>query len=140
MIALGARPIIYTSYNAWTTLVIPKNPPRPPGVPLWNAWWDGDPDFDFPSRPFGAWLPAEVIGEQWSGGTTVCGTFVDRNEFVDGLVLPPSAGEPLPPSPAPCGPIALRAAILEKGMKALVNGDGRTLYDLAVLMGTSGPA
>lgn len=78
---LGQTPIIYTSYNAWHSLVWPRNPSdfSRAGIPLWNAYWDESNDVDFAYLPYGSWTPDQVWIEQWSGGTYVCGQYVDRN-------------------------------------------------------------
>jgi hypothetical protein len=97
---LGKPRDVYTSFNAWVNLL--GNPTRPIGVGLWNAFWDGDPDVDFPRLPYGGWLNEEVWGEQWSGGTHVEGQFVDRNTFrAAAFGLVPPAPEPPPPEPEP---------------------------------------
>ena len=79
------NPIIYTSYNAWTTMVIPRNPTgfSAQGYKLWNAFWDKHPDVDFPRYRFGGWSDDQVVMEQYSGGTSVCEQLVDRNVIVD---------------------------------------------------------
>lgn len=84
VVTLGQQPILYTNYNSWMNKVIPSNPTdiADSGILLWNAYWDGDPDIDFPRLPFGGWRADEVVIEQWSGGTNVCGAFVDRNTVV----------------------------------------------------------
>ncbi len=93
--------LIYTSYNAWTTMVVPRNPTgfAKAGIPLWNAYWDGVGDIDFPSLRFGGWADDQVALEQWSGGTNVCGQFVDRNTIGNsdelyGIVPVPPPNEP----------------------------------------------
>lgn len=77
------RVSVYTSYNAWVNLVIPGNSDALArrGALLNNALWDWDSDVDFPTLPFGGWKIEQVLSEQWSGGTHVCGQFVDRNTF-----------------------------------------------------------
>lgn len=97
---LGKARDVYTSFNAWVNLL--GNPTRPDGVGLWNAFWDQDPDLDFPRLPYGGWSVEEVWGEQWSGGTHVEGQFVDRNTFrAAAFGLVPPAPEPPPPEPEP---------------------------------------
>lgn len=44
-------------------------------LPLWNAWYDGDPDTD--GLPYGGWTDSLI--EQYQGTTTVCGQSVDLN-------------------------------------------------------------
>jgi hypothetical protein len=97
--AYGKKPVVYTNWNSWHNHVIPFNPPAPRWddgpAELWNAYWDNNPDLDFPSLPFGDWTVDEVVMEQWSGGTLVEGQFVDQNTVnADKLGL-------LEPSPIP---------------------------------------
>ncbi len=84
----GKQPIIYTSWNAWNHLTRPSNSSRlsAMGVPLWNAYWDGAPDIDFPKLRYGGWRDEDVWIEQWSGGTDM-ELFVDRNTFVEEKVF-----------------------------------------------------
>ena len=81
---------IYTSYNAWVNLVSPGNSSAlaDAGAELWNAFWDKDKDVDFPRLRFGGWKDEQVLGEQYSGDTPVCGQHVDRNIFFEDLALP----------------------------------------------------
>jgi hypothetical protein len=44
-------------------------------LPLWNAWFDGDPDTD--GLPYGGWTDSLI--EQYQGTTVVCGQSVDLN-------------------------------------------------------------
>ncbi len=98
--ALGKPKDIYTNWNTWVNVL--GNPTRPPGTGLWNAFWDGAPDFDYPSLRFGGWRDDEVWGEQWSGGVNVEGQFADRNQFRSaafGIAHQiPSTPEPTPPT------------------------------------------
>ena len=91
----GKLPIIYTSYNAWVNLVKPSNSPvlSNMGVPLWNAYWDQDPDIDFPKLRYGGWRDDQVWIEQWSGGVDMELLHVDRNTFVKEKVLPTMPSE-----------------------------------------------
>lgn len=88
VILQGKQPIIYTSWNAWNNLTRPSNSSRlsAMGIPLWNAYWDGDPDIDFPSLRYGGWKDEDVWIEQWSGGVDM-ELFVDRNTFVEEKVF-----------------------------------------------------
>jgi len=103
VIGLGKTKDIYTSYGLWTSIM--GNAIRPAGTGLWNAIWDANPDFDFPSLRYGGWQDNEVWGEQWSGGTNVEGQFVDRNQFraealgIAEPVAPPVTPIPIPPLP-----------------------------------------
>ncbi len=93
---------IYTSYNVWMNYLDVRNPQNFTDCGLWNAFWDNNPDFDFPSLTYGGWRPNQVWGEQWSGGTNVQGVFVDRNQFRDdvwGLSVPTAPPDPVPPPP-----------------------------------------
>ncbi len=81
--AFGQKAVIYTSWHAWNDLVVPNNPTGLNHVPLWNALWDLNPDFDFPTLRYGGWTDNMVFMEQWSGGTDVCGQFVDRNTITN---------------------------------------------------------
>ena len=78
---MGKKTTVYTSWHSWNDLVIPNNPAGPAraGYSLWNAIWDLNPAFDFPTIRFGGWKDSDVFMEQWSGGTRVCNQFVDRN-------------------------------------------------------------
>lgn len=84
----GWQQFVYTSYNAWVNYL--GNPTPPYGTTLWNAFWDGDPDYDFLRLPFGhdAFI---LIGEQYTGGQNVEGQFADRDRFDrDFFVTPPT--------------------------------------------------
>ena len=115
VVALGKPRDTYTNWNTWVNVL--GNPTRPPGTGLWNAFWDGAPDFDFPRLRFGGWLDEEVWGEQWSGGTNVEGQFVDRNQFRSSAF---NIAHPLPSTPEPTPPTAtlqtLRSAQLAAGL------------------------
>jgi hypothetical protein len=98
--AMEKKVVVYTSYNAWVNYVTPgnSNAVAVGGVPLWNALWDSNPDFDFPTLRFGGWSDDQVFMEQWSGGTNVCGQFVDRNTIVHPQhIYTPELEAPTPP-------------------------------------------
>jgi hypothetical protein len=76
--------IIYTSYNAWVSYQ--GNPQTFVDCLLWNAFWDGESDVDFPLHPFGGWRPDQVVAEQYTGGGDVFGLFADRNVWVKELL------------------------------------------------------
>jgi hypothetical protein len=102
LVALGKTKDVYTSYNAWVNYL--GNPQRPVGTGLWNAVWDQNPDFDFPTLRFGGWGDEEVWGEQWDGGTNVVvGQFADRDQFrssafhIGDPVPDPHTDVPVPP-------------------------------------------
>lgn len=46
-------------------------------LPLWNSWYDGDPDID--GLPYGGWTADDVAIEQYQGTTVLCGQSVDLN-------------------------------------------------------------
>jgi hypothetical protein len=76
----GQRRVIYTSFGCW--VYKQRNPQDFTDCLLWNAYWDGSGDVDFPALPFGGFKPDQVLGEQWSGGYTFpCGAYADRNTF-----------------------------------------------------------
>lgn len=100
VVALGKGKDIYTSYGVWTSVM--GNATRPAGTGLWNAIWDENPDFDFPTLRFGGWQDDEVWGEQWSGGTNLHGMDVDRDQFRANAIgiadpAPPVTDVPTPP-------------------------------------------
>lgn len=78
---LGKRTPVYTANWFWRSKF--GNPTdtflKPLG--LWNAYYDGDPDFDFASAPYGPWTLADVVGEQYKGSTSMFGSTVDVNSF-----------------------------------------------------------
>jgi len=113
--ALGKPKDIYTNYRTWVEVL--GNPTTFTDCGLWNAIWDANPDFDFPTLRFGGWRDEQVWGEQWSGGTNVvAGQFADRNQFRAAAVgiahpQPPVTNNPVPP--VPVGPRAPFAILLK---------------------------
>jgi hypothetical protein len=93
--AMGVEPFVYTAHWAWHQFM--QNRKEFGNVPLWNAFYDNNPDFDFPNYPFGAWTLAGVAGEQYTNTTHVDGLGFDFNQFHDAAIVPP----PPPPVPAP---------------------------------------
>jgi len=93
--SLGQRPIVYTARWFWLERL--GNPCILQDVPLWNAFYDGDPDVDFPMFPYGCWertigyragqATHGLIGEQYIGTTTIFNTVVDVNWFDPAYVL-----------------------------------------------------
>jgi len=137
---------IYTSYNAWVNYM--GNPTRPAGTGLWNAVWDENPDFDFPTLRFGGWQDDEVWGEQWNGGTNIDGIDVDRDQFrasALGIVdpAPPVTDVPTPP-PSPTDVQWLVAASIASDLvKSFTNRQrcNPTLrVTIAFLMNAAAPA
>ena len=93
----GIFPVpIYTSYNVWTTKIIPRNSTvlARDGALLWNAYWDNDRDVDFGRLPFGGWTVDTMIGEQYTGDTPKCGHHLDRNTFFKDVALPAIVSPP----------------------------------------------
>lgn len=86
---LGRTAIVYTSWNAWNTMVRPRNSTliSNKGYGLWNASWDNRQGIDY-RLSFGGWSSRDVVGEQWSGGTVICGQSVDQNTFKDFVLNP----------------------------------------------------
>ncbi len=56
-------------------------------LPLWNAYYDGDPDED--GLPYGGWEHSAI--EQYTGTTMVCGQSVDKNYAKN--LTPPATGD-----------------------------------------------
>ena len=75
----GKRPVIYTAYWWWHDHFGDNRNFNT--YPLWNAYYDQNPDVDFTSLPYGGWPLENVMGEQYSGTTILAGTTVDRNSF-----------------------------------------------------------
>ena len=73
---LGKKRCIYTSKNAWKVV---NSTTRFSQEWLWNAYYDGDPDFDFFLNPYGGF--AKLAGEQYQGTTNLDGYSVDLNNF-----------------------------------------------------------
>ena len=81
----GLRPAVYTARWWWRDRF--GDPHDFAHLPLWNAAYDGDPDIDFARVPYGGWAAADVIGEQYTGTTSLAGLDVDRNSFRRSFVL-----------------------------------------------------
>ncbi len=56
-------------------------------LPLWNAYYDGDPDED--GLPYGGWVHSAI--EQYQGTTDLCGQSVDLNYAKN--LRPPETGD-----------------------------------------------
>ena len=78
----GKRPVIYTARWWWRDHF--GNPTDFKALPLWNAYYDSDPDIDFATAPYGGW--AGVMGEQYAGTVTLCGVGVDKNSFDEAFI------------------------------------------------------
>lgn len=92
---LGQRPVIYTAHWFWHGRL--GNPGGFTDVPLWNAYYDDDPDMDFGRLPYGGWTTDQVVGEQYSRTKHLFGVEVDLNWFADWFF--PSAPPPTPVAP-----------------------------------------
>ena len=73
---LGKKVCIYTSKNAWKVV---SSTTEFKDEWLWNAYYDGDPDFDFFLNPYGGFT--RLAGEQYRGTTSLDGYSVDLNNF-----------------------------------------------------------
>jgi len=91
------RRAIYTSYHAWVDLM--GNPTTFTDCLLINALWDQDPDIDFAGLPYGGWTLAQLVGEQFNGGTEIGGVYVDLDMFNRHLLLEETMPIPLPANP-----------------------------------------
>ena len=88
---MAQRPIIYTAHWWWVGHF--GNPDNFKDVPLWNAYYDQDPDFDFARLPYGGWTIDDVVGEQYTGTTTFAGVEMDRNSFLKDFVDQENGGD-----------------------------------------------
>jgi hypothetical protein len=86
----GLRAAIYTARWWWKDHF--GDPHDFAGVPLWSAYYDNDPDLDFPKMPYGNWAPelrvgvraaqtTGIMGEQYAGTVYICGVNCDLNFF-----------------------------------------------------------
>jgi len=79
----GKRTGIYSAYWFWAGRM--GNPQWPwlleKGIPVWEAYYDGDPDIDFLNRRFGPWGLQHVVGEQWQNSVVLDSVEVDLNIF-----------------------------------------------------------
>ena len=108
---MGVRPVIYTARWAWFKYMADTSLFN--GRPLWNAFYDNDPDIDFAHYPYGGWELGKLAGEQYTGTMQVDGYGFDFNHFRDEFV---TAGSP--PAVPP--------------LVALVDAWKRDMADLAV--------
>ena len=79
------RRSIYSAYHAWVGMM--GNPTDFTDCLLVNAFWDEDPDIDFARLPYGGWTLEQLLGEQYNGGTDICGVNVDLDMFNRSLLL-----------------------------------------------------
>lgn len=80
---MGKRPCIYSANWFWKGVLGNPTWPWLKSYPLWNAYYDDDPDYDFWRAPYGPWDMGDLIGEQYTGTTRLAGVDVDLNEFKD---------------------------------------------------------
>lgn len=81
---MGVRPVIYTAKWAWNQFMADTTDFK--DLPLWNAFYDNDPDIDFPRFPFGGWVLEKLCGEQYTNTTNIDGNGFDFNWFSDAFV------------------------------------------------------
>ena len=92
---LGKKTCIYTAYWWWHDHF--GYPDDFKNERLWNAFYDGDPDRDFSTLPYGGWPERKLVIEQWSGSQDYMGTVVDRNSIKRSFVEDRMVSEPTPP-------------------------------------------
>lgn len=122
--------LIYTNWGTWVNYIIPSNDMRlaQRGIALWNAAWDDDEDIDFSHRPFGGWRVEQVAIEQWSGGTYVCGQFVDLNTVARPELINLEGGDhmPTPEYSELKGHLDGLQSLVASGLTALAKGTAKT--------------
>src|SRR3972149_5176193 len=69
--------VLYTARWFWTGHMGDSKDARWRRFKLWNAYYDGDPDIDFASAPYGPGAASELVGEQYQGTTQLGGASVD---------------------------------------------------------------
>lgn len=70
-------PIVYASAATWARYA--DGTDAFGHIPLWGAYWDGDPDFDYTLNPFGGFQ--RVVGEQFDHDISVMDKKIDVNKF-----------------------------------------------------------
>lgn len=103
------RPILYTAHWFWHGRFGNSQAFR--HLPLWNAYYDQEPDIDFAKAPYGGWTLEDVVGEQYAGTTQLAGVTVDRNSFRADFVQP---------APPPAAPEDVPTEALEGDMTAII--------------------
>jgi hypothetical protein len=73
LLGAGLEAGIYSGRWWWVPNM--ANSARFGGLPLWNSWYDGDPDED--GLPYGGWEHSAI--EQYQGTSDLCGQSVDLN-------------------------------------------------------------
>jgi GH25 family lysozyme M1 (1,4-beta-N-acetylmuramidase) len=75
----GKTPIIYTARWFWKDTW--GDPHEFCDIPLWNAFYDWDSDFDFAENSYGCWSEDQVIAEQYQDTSMISGLEMDHNSF-----------------------------------------------------------
>jgi len=92
--AAGQRAdVLYTARWFWTGHMGDSKDARWRRFKLWNAYYDGDPDIDFASAPYGPWAASDLVGEQYQGTTQLGGASVDLNTFLTTFLQPQEEDE-----------------------------------------------
>ena len=74
--------ILYSGKWFWDSMPNPLDPGWRLQFPLlWNAYYDNDPDVDFPAAPYGLWSVDALAMEQYVGTTDIDGVQVDLNSI-----------------------------------------------------------
>ena len=76
----GKQACIYTAYWWWHDQF--GNSTQFAHMPLWNAYYDGEPDVDFGRLMYGGWAVSSVVMEQFTGSSQLAGITVDRNTIL----------------------------------------------------------
>jgi hypothetical protein len=95
----GKTPILYTAHWFWHGKL--GNPHANCDLPLWNAFYDGNPDIDFERRPYGCWTPDMVIAEQYTDKSNIPGLTLDHNTFSRDFLESLDAAQTPTPAPRP---------------------------------------
>lgn len=87
IVALGQKPIIYTSKYKWQSILNDTPDFARLGVKLWDAKYDGSAALDdFISGAYGGWTWDTLLGHQYTNTTPFADISVDYNVFDDRLV------------------------------------------------------
>jgi len=105
VVALGQRPIIYTSRSAWNAVMNDSFDFW--WLPLWDAHYTDNPLFGAQFNPYGNWSLANLAGDQYTNTTSYQGISVDFNVFSDAFVNA---------SPAPLNELAALAKAWQRDM------------------------
>lgn len=90
----GGTPVVYTAHYIWRQMM-GDDSTEFSGLPLWNAYYDDDPDIDYQKLPYGGWTIAKLAGEQYTNTTDIAGgVAVDFSVFSDEWILSLTQGIP----------------------------------------------